>query len=115
MGLDQYGKANKDGEEEVELMYWRKHSSLQGFMEQLYRMKGGEAEEFNCVDMELNEGDLAMLEWAVKNGSLPETSGFFFGPGKDFDHEYVEDDIEFIKLARQHIDDGWTVTYSCWY
>ena len=67
MGLDQYAFARKgepirnrletEYEVEHEIAYWRKHPNLQGWMEQLWREKGGEG-EFNCVDVELTLDDL---------------------------------------------------------
>ena len=56
MGLDQYATAIK-GEDEISLGEWRKHPNLQGWMENLWRSKGGEG-EFNCVQVELNGDDL---------------------------------------------------------
>ena len=63
MGLDQYGTfINKDGQrQEDKDFYWRKHPNLQGFMENLYRSKGGNAEYFNCEDVELTLEDLDRL------------------------------------------------------
>lgn len=37
------------GEDAAELHYWRKHPNLHGWMEQLYRDKGGAEEIFNCA------------------------------------------------------------------
>ena len=85
MGLDQYAYARKGAPEtetrefeyldeqgikqtqtevhviykdEIELAYWRKHPNLQGWMEQLYRSKGGDERDFNCVDVVLTAADL---------------------------------------------------------
>ena len=136
MGLDQYanarrGEPNKvphtwiitdaDGKEEevveyydewedsIELAYWRKHPNLQGWMENLYREKGGE-EEFNGIDLELTLEDLDALELTLDEDELPETSGFFFGGNAD-DH-YAEADREFIVQARAAIKKGYKVIYS---
>ena len=123
MGLDQYGVARKgeaktdeEGftfyEDEMELAYWRKHPTLQGWMEELYREKGG-GEEFNCVDLELTLGDLEALEASVDGADLPETFGFFFG--QDSDDHYLEQDREFIVKARAAIKQGYKVIYSSWW
>ena len=123
MGLDQYGiarkgepKTDEDGytfyEDEMELAYWRKHPNLQGWMEELYRKKGGE-DEFNCVDLELTLDDLEWLEDALDHNELPETAGFFFGSNAD-DH-YAEQDREFIVQARAAIKQGYKVIYSSWW
>lgn len=123
MGLDQYAVARKgepvekDGmlewPEKKELAYWRKHPNLEGWMEDLYRRKGGEEEEFNCVDVELTLEDLDDLEKAVKGKGMPKTEGFFFG--SDSDERYREQDFQFIEDAREAIKDGFTVVYSSWW
>lgn len=123
MGLDQYAVARKgepvmkDGSlrwpEKKELAEWRKHPNLEGWMENLYRRKGGEEEEFNCVDVELTLEDLDELEKAVKGKNMPKTEGFFFGD--DSDEYYREQDLQFIEDAREAIKDGWTVAYSSWW
>ena len=139
MGLDQYATARRgephkvpqtwtttdaDGnEEEVveyynewedskELAYWRKHPNLQGWMENLWRVKGNEG-EFNCVDLELTLNDLDNLEKSLDNEALPETVGFFFGA--DADDHYAEADREFIVQARAAIKQGYKVIYSSWW
>lgn len=123
MGLDQYafarkGKPFKDEDGalkypvQLELAYWRKHPNLQGWMEELYRQKGG-TEEFNCVDVELTEEDLDSLEAAVKDTALPETSGFFFGNNGD-DH-YREQDLKFIEEARQRLKESFKIVYTSWW
>ena len=123
MGLDQYanarrGEAKKDEEgytyyeDSMELAYWRKHPNLQGFMEELYREKGGEG-EFNCEDVELPLDDLASLEQTLDDEALPETVGFFFGQNSD-DH-YAEQDREFIVQARAAIKQGYKVVYHSWW
>lgn len=122
MGLDQYARViEKDAAEDakgVELAYWRKHNRLQGWMEKLYKGKGGE-EEFNCVDVELTLGDLDELEAAINDKSLPETGGFFFGQDsyEDYDSEYgyKSVDMEFIENARKELNSGNRVVYSSWW
>ena len=123
MGLDQYatarrGEAQTDDEghtyyeDSKELAYWRKHPNLQGWMEELYREKGGE-QEFNCEDLELTLDDLDALEKSLDDEALPETAGFFFGG--DADDHYLESDREFIREARSAIKQGYTVVYSSWW
>ena len=126
MGLDQNAyKVSQDGERE-ELAYWRKHNRLQGWMEELYRRKGGR-EEFNMVDVELTLEDIDQLEAAVLNKNLPETGGFFFGddsfswddengkPFEDGDYHYKETDLKFIEDARKAIAEGKEVYYDSWW
>jgi hypothetical protein len=42
-----------DGNDAIELYYWRKHPNLHGWMESLYYEKGGTADNFNCVNLQL--------------------------------------------------------------
>ena len=81
-------------------------------MSNLYYEKGGE-DEFNCVDLELDEEDLDRLEETLDSNELPETSGFFFGNNSD-DH-YAEADREFIVQARAALKQGYTVVYTSWW
>jgi len=123
VGLDQYatarrGESVKDEDgyisypDSMELCYWRKHPSLQGYMENLWFEKGNEG-EFNCVDLELTLDDLDSMEETLDENALPETQGFFFGG--DADDHYAEADREFIVQARAAIKQGYTVIYSSWW
>ena len=56
MGLDMYASTlvqapksdvDFDGNDAIELHYWRKHPNLHGWMESLYYEKGGTAGSFN--------------------------------------------------------------------
>ena len=125
MGFDQYatarrgeGTIDEEGftyyKDSIELAYWRKHPNLQGWMEDLWIEKGAEGgDEFNCVDLELDEEDLDKLEESLDSKELPETTGFFFGNNSD-DH-YAEADREFIVQARAALKQGYTVVYSSWW
>lgn len=92
MGLDMYAwrvnaedaigdfevASDDEGSSKVEEMfYWRKHHDLHGWMERLYREKGGTKESFNCVKVRLTMEDLQRLAQDVTKGRLPETTGFF--------------------------------------
>jgi hypothetical protein len=98
--------------EEEELHYWRKHPNLQGWMENLYREKGGQDGDFNCAPVLLNAEDLKRLKKDLKENNLPETSGFFFGTSDDDD---VKEDLKFVKDALKAIEEGYTVYYSSWW
>jgi hypothetical protein len=120
MGLDMYAyitlePVEKYGfeqpEDADEIHYWRKHPNLHGWMEQLYRSKGGVG-SFNCVTVRIDEADLIALEDAVKNDRLPQTVGFFFGTSRS---EEKEDDLKFVYAAREALRDGYTVFYSSWW
>jgi len=113
MGLDQSAyRITKKGNA-AEIACWRKHPNLQGWMENLYHEKGGDIEEFNGIDVELDEDDINRLERAITNNGLPTTIGFFFGEPKD---QYNKDqDLEFCKDARKAIQKKQTVTYRSSY
>jgi len=109
---------NETGESVVlceteEVQYWRKHPNLQGWMEDLYREKGGE-DEFNCVNVQLTWEDLERLEKDIKGESLPETQGFFFGNSMG-DEEEREYDLEFVEKALKSIEEGYDVFYTSWW
>lgn len=97
-----------------EVFYWRKHHDLHGWMENLYREKGGEAESFNCCKVQLTSDDLDQLEKDVIADKLPKTQGFFFGNNPP-DRESIEGDLLFIAKARSAIDQGKLVFYDSWW
>lgn len=126
MGLDQYAFRVKkeavindlkfehkiDGVDTCEeIYYWRKVPNLQGWMENLYRNKGGE-EVFNCEYVRLDADDLENLRQDVINGELPETTGFFFGRHYEEDMPTI---LEFVDKAKQVIAEGDAVYYSSWW
>jgi hypothetical protein len=93
----------------LEIAYWRKHPTLHGWFDALYRSKGGEG-DFNGDELELTFEDLDLLEEAVTVHGLPHTEGFFFGdPSDDY---YREADLKFIKAARTHLFLGLKVFYN---
>lgn len=124
MGLDMYAcsTATKPDsevdfatpEDSIEFDYWRKHHDLHGWMERLYRSKGGVADPFNCVNLQLTAEDLDALEQDIKNNALPATEGFFFGNNTP-DEESNEYDLAFIARARQVLQDGNYVYYDSWW
>ena len=109
MGLDQYAFARKEGEEDSQIMYWRKHSNLEGWMADLYNRRGGKG-EFNCVELKLTESDLERLEEEFRN--LKEASGFFWGKSLPEDDNSTED---FISMAFKAIEDGYDIIYTSWW
>ena len=126
MGLDQYAyrvkksavisdldfKPKIDGKDTYEnFYYWRKVPYLQGFMERLYREKGGQ-DTFNCSPVRLTTKDLNRLKRDVKNGDLPVTEGFFFGKHHEEDMKYV---LDFIDKAKEIIKSGDAVYYDSWW
>lgn len=95
-----------------ELHYWRKHPNLHGWMRELYYAKGGTGRDFNCDPLRLTLEDIEALEQAIRNGALPDTSGFFFG---ETDGTEQEDDLQFITKARAAIENGFAVCYDSWW
>lgn len=130
MGLDQYAYKVEKGiiPEGVEIdfeisernssedWYWRKNNYLQGWMEKLYRMKGGE-DTFNCVNIKLTERDLLNLKEDIQNKDLESTSGFFFGTDFDYYSEdgQAQEDLNFVEQALEEIREGNEIVYSCWW
>ena len=123
MGLDMYAlstKAKPQTEvdfstknfEQTELHYWRKHPNLHGWMQNLYDMKGGTSSDFNGDCVVLDSEDLDNLEQDIKDGNLPDTSGFFFGQS---DSDSDLDDLEFVQKSRNEIANGKTVYYTSWW
>lgn len=125
MGLDMFAyavsKRDAIGEfemakecEKEELHYWRKHHDLHGWMEKLYRAKGGDADSFNCIPVELTVDDLDDLQQALLDDNLPRTSGFFFGDNPP-DLESMRDDLMFVQKCRIAIKEGKVVYYDSWW
>ena len=107
----------EDGEERrptTELAYWRKFNHLHGWMEDLYREKGGIKESFNCCTVRLELEDLARLEADLEGGNLEHTPGFFFG-GEEIDPQDIEETKAFIEKSRTAISEGLTVFYDSWW
>ena len=97
-----------------DISYWRKHPNLHGWMEELYRKKGGTSTSFNGDPVALTLKDLAELKETVMESNLPSTSGFFFGNSKSDVWERAKD-LEFIEDAKAAILEGYTVYYdSSW-
>jgi hypothetical protein len=121
MGLDMYAYVTPATQPQqvdfealapTEIHCWRKHPNLHGWMEQLYRDKGGETDVFNCVNVQLAAGDLDDLELAIKADALPLTTGFFFGQS---DGTERADDLAFIAKAREALAENLCVFYSSWW
>lgn len=123
MGLDMYAYSTKakpttevdfstKNFELDDLHYWRKHPNLHGWMQNLYDMKGGTSDSFNGDCVVLDSEDLDNLEQDIKDGNLPDTSGFFFGNSSG---DEDNDDLEFVEKAREAINGGKTVYYTSWW
>lgn len=130
MGLDQYAyrvrndavvsdfdyTRETDGwENDKQFRYWRKNNALHGWMEKLYREKGGDKESFNCVPVRLTLEDLERLENDILTDKLEPTDGFFFG-ALTYTTEDKESDLEFIEEAKDILlNTKNAVYYSSWW
>lgn len=127
MGLDMYAfavKADSFGDRVVDavldddamqISYWRKFNALHGWMEDLYRLKGGAKDSFNCTTVRLTLKDLDRLEMDVGANKLVPRNGFFFGQTNEIYPEDLESVADFVKVARQAIADGKAVFYDSWW
>ena len=112
-GKDDIGEINYENPIVVakEIAYWRKHPDLHGWMENLYREKGGREQSFNGDLVVLTLADLDRLEEDILRKNLPKTTGFFFGESGEISLK----DLEFVLEARKAIQEGDTVFYdSSW-
>ncbi len=117
MGLDMYAYRTATPISDVNfteppdstgIAYRRKHPNLHGWMEALYREKGGSQENFNHFPVRLTLQPLERLQAAVEEDSLPETDGFFFGESEP---EHKAEDLDFIQETREAIAEGDSVFY----
>jgi hypothetical protein len=127
MGLDMYAftvKAESFGDRVVDavldddamqISYWRKFNALHGWMEDLYRQKGGAKDSFNCTTVRLDLKDLDRLEMDVGANKLVPRNGFFFGDTSTIYPEDLESVADFVKVARQSIAEGKAVFYDSWW
>jgi len=102
-------------ESAVQISYWRKFNALHGWMEDLYRLKGGAKEDFNCTTVRLTANDLDRLEMDTGNNKLVPRNGFFFGDTTSIHPEDLESVADFVKLSRQAIAEGKAVFYDSWW
>ena len=117
MGLDMYAYKTRTAlkgldflrtRDAVQFHYWRKHYGLHAFMEQLYRAKGGTG-SFNLVPLLLEPADIDALEAAVTEDRLPFPEGPVLG---QYLPSQREDDLRFIREARETFKEGCAVYYS---
>ena len=108
-------RAKAEGLFDSDFAYWRKFNHLHGWMEQMYRNKGGVKESFNCVTVRLMPDDLDRLQSLAVMKALAPTQGFFFGGAEPFSDEDKQEVLDFVAKARQAIADGYVVLYdSSW-
>ena len=98
----------------TELFYWRKFNALHGWMQDLYRIKGGKSDVFNCNTVRLDAKDLDRLEMDTGNNKLVPINGFFFGVTEIYPED-LESVADFIAKAREALADGQAVYYDSWW
>jgi len=117
MGLDSYAfsvaKEEANGnfdvavqmEEKHELHYWRKHYDLHDLMKDIWREKGGDDGEnnFNCQFVALTLSDLNRIERYVIDQAFAD------------DEWFHDDDLAFLKKAREEINKGKVIYFWSWY
>ena len=103
------------GDDAMQISYWRKFNALHGWMEDLYRQKGGSKDSFNCTTVRLTANDLDRLEMDVGANKLVPRNGFFFGDTSTIYPEDLESVSDFVKVARQALADGKAVFYDSWW
>lgn len=109
-----YGQLLRTREGARALACWRKHPNLHGFIEQIYARKGGSEFDLGSFhgNVVLDLEDIEAIETATREGTLPRTTGFFFGESRP---QHAELTLEFCRRARAAIAEGWTVYYdSSW-
>lgn len=135
MGLDMYAysvDAGEVGDKQVDIevsslhsvdrnfFYWRKFNALHGWMEDLYRAKGGEDESFNCSTVRLMPEDLLNLKNVLAAlligdySALPPRTGFFFGPGEIYPED-ISSLSDFIAKAETALNEGKAILYDSWW
>lgn len=101
---------------DTEFAYWRKFNILHGWMERLYRKKGGARESFNCTTLRLDPEDLDLLEADARSGdNMTATKGFFFGGDEAFDADDQQEILDFVAKAREAQAQGLVVLYDSWW
>ena len=98
----------------TEIFYWRKFNALHGWMEDLYRLKGGTAVSFNCNTVRLDLKDLDRLEMDTGNNKLVPINGFFFGEQSIYPEDLASVAV-FVAKAREALADGKAVYYDSWW
>lgn len=126
MGLDMYAyrvkkeyvvndfEFNSDQDPAEDLAYWRKFNALHGWMEELYKNRGGPKESFNCAPIRLHLEDLDQLQRDIGENKLKPVSGFFFGEQEIYPED-IASTMKFIFEAREAIKQGDAVYYDSWW
>lgn len=96
---------------DTDFAYWRKFNALHGWMEDLWRKKGGQG-TFNCTTVRLTPDDILDLELSID--IMEPRGGFFFGP-QTYDQDDKDSVRAFIAKAREAFAAGDAVFYNSWW
>lgn len=112
MGLDMYFYCSDAGNSlREEIAYFRKHSDLHGWLEDLWKEKGNEG-PCNCEELPLTEEDLRRMRDFAELPVHPKRTGFFWGESRD---EQWEATRKLVKELLSAVKDGKQVIYRAWY
>ena len=121
IGLESYVVATRSERLEVldpcllnanEIHYWRNHFALHGWMEHLYREKGGKGSSSHFA-VNLDSGDIRQLENDVVTGEIHDFDLAGVTRGAPCDQRVGE--FGFIVEARKLIEAGFAVYYQAWW
>jgi hypothetical protein len=98
-------------EPQEEMFYYRKHNRLNGWLENLYKAKDGEYDEFNCCRLLLTKDDLKLLRSDITHNRLRDASGFFWGD-TDVTSEVKKEYNRMIRALLLEIENGKIVYFT---
>ncbi len=96
----------------MDFAYWRKFYPLDNWMQRLYIKRGGK-DGFNCNLVRLYEEDLDKLYNEAQHLDFYE-GGYCSSAQEEKEYEYSHL-MEFIKEAKEAIDEGDAIYYSNWW
>ena len=129
MGLDQYAGLRDSNGKIHEEFVWRKHARLQVFMDKQHKKQNENRKlDGNLQSLGFNsDADIPFvlvtkevldnLEESIKKDYWRDfcSDGFFWGQQfqEESMKEYREQDLEFVKWAKEQIKNGKEVVYEC--
>lgn len=102
--------------ETYDIAYWRKHNRLHGDMARIWLADNPEknANDFNCIPLELSKQDIDNIIAALVHETMPPTQGFFFG-FDSYDPEQYKKDIALFQKCLGLQEQGWKIIYNSWW
>ncbi len=96
----------------VEFDYWGKFWSLQKWMENLYREKGGTEKDFNNIHLRLTEQDIERLDHDSDSDDFYKNHSVHRTLEQEIEIEY-EHLKNFIKTAKENVNRDYLIYYYC--